>query len=178
MILRPAVAADAPAIAAIYAHHVLHGTGTFEEVPPTDGQMEQRIASTQAFGLPWLVAEDGGAVLAYAYAAPFRQRAAYRYTAEDSVYVAPRAERRGLGRALLSKVIEDCAALGLRRMTAVIGDSANAASIGLHTALGFKPAGVLPAIGFKAGRWLDVVMMERPLNGGSDRPPSGSGLTL
>jgi phosphinothricin acetyltransferase len=137
------------------------------------------MAAVTAEGLPWLVAEgevegeveSGGAVLAYAYATPFRARAAYRYSVEDSVYVAPEAIGRGCGRAVLSALIEACAGLGKLRMSAVIGDSGNAASIGLHTALGFTHAGLLREIGFKHGRWVDVVLMERTLDRAWDVPP-------
>jgi phosphinothricin acetyltransferase len=168
MIVRPARPQDAPALAAIYAHDVLYGTGTFEEEPPGAEEMAARLTAVQDRGLPWVAAEVEGRVLAYAYAAPYRLRSAYRYTAEDSVYVAPEAKGRGLGRAVLQAVVVECEALGLRRLIGVIGDSANAASIGLHRALGFEPAGRLPAVGFKHGRWLDVVLMQRPLNGGGD----------
>ncbi len=164
MLVRPARPEDAAAIQAIYAHHVLHGLGTFEEIPPGVEEMTARMAAIAADGLPWLVVEeDGGEVLAYAYASQFRPRAAYRFTVEDSVYVAPQATGRGCGRAALSALISACAALGKRRMAAVIGDSGNAASIALHRALGFTPAGVLHDMGFKHERWVDVVLMERAL---------------
>jgi phosphinothricin acetyltransferase len=176
LIVRPARAEDAPGLAAIYAHHVLNGMGTFEEAPPSPRDMAARLAAVQAHGLPWVVAQADCAVKAYAYAAPFRLRAGYRYTAEDSVYVAPDAQRQGLGRAALGAVIEACEAMGLRQLVAIIGDSANASSIGLHGALGFRPAGVLPTAGFKHGRWVDVVLMSRPLNGGGDSLPDAAGL--
>ncbi|HWA60742.1 MAG TPA: GNAT family N-acetyltransferase [Caulobacteraceae bacterium] len=178
MRIRPATASDAGAIAAIYGHHVLTGFGTFEEEPPSPAEMGQRMAAVQARGLPWLVAERDGAVIGFAYAAPFRPRAAYRYTVEDSVYVAPEAIGGGVGRALVSQVIAACEALGLRQMIAVIGDSENAGSIGLHTALGFEPAGVGKAFGYKHGRWVDIVWMQKPLNGGDATPPDAPGLTL
>jgi len=178
MIVRAADAAAAAAVTAIYGHHVLHGFGTFEEAPPDAGEIAARIAAVTALGLPYLVAEDAEGVVGFAYAAPFRPRAAYRYTAEDSVYVAPDAVRRGVGRALLARTIADCEALGLRQMMAVIGDSANAASIGLHRALRFTPAGVCRSVGFKHGRWVDTVWMQRPLNGGDGAPPFGPGLKL
>jgi phosphinothricin acetyltransferase len=164
VIVRPATLADVPAIAAIYAHHVLHGVGTFEEVPPGEAEMARRLAEVEALDLPWRVAEDGARLLGFAYAAPFRTRAAYRFTVEDSVYVAPDAQRRGAGRATLVSVIETCAAAGYRQMLAVIGGSENAASIGLHASLGFRPAGVLESLGFKTGRWVDVVMMQKALS--------------
>jgi phosphinothricin acetyltransferase len=164
MIVRPAAEADAPAMAALYAHHVLHGLGTFEEVPPTPTEMAERLAAVEARGLPWRVALDAdGRLLGYAYAGPFRLRAAYRHTAETSVYVAADAQRRGVGRILLATVIEACEAAGIRQLLALIGDSANAGSIGLHAAFGFKPVGTLRDVGFKAGRWVDVVMMQKAL---------------
>jgi phosphinothricin acetyltransferase len=140
--------------------------------------MAARMAAVQARGLPYLVAEAEGAILAMAYAGPFRLRAAYRYTVEDSVYVAPSHLGRGLGKAVLGAVVERCEAMGLRQMLALIGDSANAGSIGVHRALGFVHAGVMPAVGFKAGRWLDVVVMQRSLNGGADSAPRAQGLAL
>ena len=176
--LRPAVAADAPALAEIYGHHVRHGVGTFEEAVPSPEEMAQRLAAVQARGLPYLVAEQGGRMAAFAYASPFRLRAAYRYTVEDSVYVAPGLEGQGLGRLSLTAVIEACTGLGLRQMTALIGDSGNAASIGLHRALGFSHSGVMRAVGHKAGRWLDVVIMQLPLGAGDGDPPDAAGMTL
>ena len=178
MLIRPATEADAPALAAIYGHHVLHGLGTFEEVPPPAQDMEARRRSVTAHGLPWLVAEEAGRVLGYAYAAPFRSRAAYRYTVEDSVYVAPHVQGRGVGRAVLAQVLAECEALGLRQVIAVIGDSANAPSIALHAALGFQHLGAAKSVGFKHGRWVDVVWMQKPLNGGDAALPEAAGLTL
>ncbi len=178
MTLRPATTGDLAAIQAIYAHHVLTGLGTFEETPPTVEDMVGRFAAVRDRGLPWLVAEEDGGVLGYAYAGAFRPRAAYRYTVEDSIYVAPDAAGRGLGRSLLQALIAECEALGLRQMAAVIGDSGNAASIGLHRSCGFELLAVLPGLGFKFDRWVDVVWMQRALNGGVDRAPDASGLTL
>jgi phosphinothricin acetyltransferase len=166
MIVRPATEADVAALADIYAHHVAHGTASFEEVAPTADDMAQRLRAVLSRGLPWMVAEENGRVLGYAYAGPYHSRSAYRYTVEDSVYVAPSAMRRGVGRALLQRVLEECAAMGLRRMVALIGDSANTGSVRLHEALGFQPVGTLPAVGYKHGRWLDVVLMHKALNGG------------
>jgi phosphinothricin acetyltransferase len=160
---RPAALADAAAVAAIYAHHVLHGFGTFEEVPPSQAEMASRVSAVQAAGHPWLVIEDGGEVAGYAYASQFRPRSGYRFAVEDSVYVAPKAQGRGHGRRLLQAVIDTCAAQGRRQMTAAVGDSANLASIRLHQALGFETVGVLPGLGFKQGRWLDVVFLQRAL---------------
>jgi L-amino acid N-acyltransferase YncA len=178
MLIRPATAADAEALAAIYGHHVLHGFGTFEEVPPTPDEMERRRQAITTDGLPFLLAEEAGRVLGYAYAGPFRPRAAYRYTVEDSVYIAPDAVGKGVGRAVLSAVLDACQGIGLRQVMAVIGDSENAASIGLHRALGFEAAGVGKSVGFKHGRWVDIVWMQKPLNGGDASAPDAPGLTL
>ncbi len=180
MIIRAANAADAPAVAAIYGHHVLHGTGTFEEIPPSEAEIASRIAAVLTEGLPYLVAEaeaeSGGHVIGFAYAAPYRPRAAYRYAVEDSVYVDPDHHGRGVGKALVAEVIRLCEARGLRQMVAVVGDSANAGSIGLHRSLGFEQQGVGRSLGFKHGRWLDIVWMQRPLNDGDASlpdPPAG-----
>lgn len=178
MIVRSATLDDAPALAAIYGDACLHGVGTFEEVPPSPQEMAQRMAAVQARGLPYVVAERDGEVLGLAYAGPFRLRAAYRYTVEDSVYVSPRAKGLGVGRAVLSRVIDDCAALGLRQIMAVIGGSGNEGSIGLHTALGFTRQGVITGVGYKFGRWEDIVLMQRPLNGGAGIAPDAAGLEL
>jgi phosphinothricin acetyltransferase len=179
MIVREALPADAAAVQAIYAHHVLNGWGTFEEVPPTTAQIAERMAAVQGRGLPYRVVEDAGAVRSFAYAAPFRPRAAYRFTIEDSVYVAPDGQRRGYGRAALGAVMAECQRLGFHQMVAVIGGADNAGSIGLHTALGFRRTGVLPGVGFKAGRWVDVVHMQKALNGGAATPaPLGLGSVL
>jgi phosphinothricin acetyltransferase len=176
--VRDASEADALAIGAIYGHEVLHGLGTFEEVPPTWNDTVGRIAAVRAHRLPYLVAEEDGQVIGFAYAAPFRPRAAYRYTAEDSVYVHPAFVGRGVGKALVSEVITACEVLGLRQLLAVIGDSANAASIGLHRSLGFVDAGIGRAVGFKHGRWVDTVWMQRALNAGDTDLPTAPGLTL
>ena len=171
--------ADIDAVAAIYGHQVRTGFGSFEERPPEQAEMTRRIAAVRALGLPWLVAEsDEGEVNGYAYASAFRPRIGYRYTAEDSVYVAPAAQGRGVGRALLAAVIAACEARGLRQLMAVIGDSGNAASIGLHRAAGFEVVGVARGVGFKHGRWVDVVWMRRTLNEGDSAPPDGLGLAL
>jgi len=178
MIIRPAAAADVPALAAIYGHHVLHGLGTFEEAPPSEADMAARLAAVQSRALPYLVAEDGGKVLGFAYAAPFRSRSAYRFTAEDSVYIAPDAVGQGVGKALLAAVIAACEALGVRQLTAVIGDSGNAASIGLHSALGFERTGASRSVGYKHGRWVDIVFMQKALNGGDGAPPVEPGIEV
>jgi phosphinothricin acetyltransferase len=178
MIIRAATDADAEALAEIYDHHVRTGFGSFELEPPGVTWMNAKRRDVQAHGLPFVVAELGRRVLGYAYAAPFRPRPGYRYTAEDSVYVAPDAVGRGVGRATLAAVLDQCAARGLRQVVAVIGDSGNAASIGLHRALGFQDAGVLRDVGFKHGRWVDIVFMQKPLNGGAATPPDTPGLPL
>lgn len=178
MLIRPATEADAEALAAIYGHHVLHGFGTFEEIPPSPAEMERRRKAIVAQGLPYVAAEAAGQVLGFAYAGPFRTRAAYRYTAEDSVYVAPETTGRGIGRAVLSAVLESCTQFGLRQVIAVIGDSRNAASIGLHASLGFERAGVGRSLGHKHGRWVDVVWMQKALNGGDAGDPDAPGLFL
>jgi phosphinothricin acetyltransferase len=178
MRLRPATPEDIGQVQAIYAHHVLNGLGTFEEVPPAVEEMGQRYEAVRGRGLPWVAAELDGRVAGYAYASPFRPRAAYRYTVEDSVYVAPDAAGRGIGRALLEAVISECERLGLRQMVAVIGDSGNASSIALHRACGFEFKAALPGLGFKFGRWVDVVWMQRALGAGDGRGPDAPGLQL
>lgn len=176
--IRPATAADAAALAAIYGDACANGWGTFEEVPPSAEDMAGRLATVTGFGLPYLVAEDAGRVLGFAYATAFRPRAAYRFTAEDSVYVAPDAKGRGVGRAVLSAVIARCETMGLRQLMAVIGGSDNEGSIGLHKALGYEVQGVMRGVGFKLGSWRDIVMMQKPLNGGLERAPDADGLNL
>lgn len=169
--IRPSREADLDAITAIYAHHVLHGTGTFELEPPTRADMAARRAEVLARGLPWLVAEADGNVLGFAYANWFKPRPAYRFSAEDSVYVADAARGRGVGRALLTALIEHAEAAGVRQLMAVVGDSANAGSIALHRALGFEPAGVMRSVGWKHGAWRDIVLMQRPLGSGDSGSP-------
>ncbi|HEX3920112.1 MAG TPA: GNAT family N-acetyltransferase [Caulobacteraceae bacterium] len=176
MIVRSASLDDAAAVAAIYGHHVLHSLGTFEETPPSVAEIAGRMEAVLSRGLPYLVAEDAGRVLGFAYAGPFRPRAAYRYTAEDSVYIAPDQMGRGVGKALLGQVIAACEAMGLRQLLAVIGDSGNAGSIALHRSLGFQDRGIGRAVGFKHGRWLDIVTLQRPLNDGAASLPTGPGL--
>jgi L-amino acid N-acyltransferase YncA len=169
--IRPSHDTDLPAITAIYAHHVLHGTGTFETTPPTEAEMAARRADVLAKGLPWLVAEEGGRVLGYAYCQWFKPRPAYRFSAEDSIYLHPEAHGRGLGRALLAELMALAQAAGIRKLLAVIGDSANEASIGVHRALGFTPAGAFKSCGWKFGRWLDIVLMEKSLGEGDTTAP-------
>ena len=178
MIIRPSTEGDGEVLAAIYGHHVLTGFGSFEEVPPSAAEMLARRAKVLELGLPYLVAEADGKVLGYAYASAYRPRIGYRYSAEDSVYVAPDAIGKGVGRALLSGVIKACELKGLRQIIAVIGDSGNQASIALHAALGFETAGVLRNIGFKHGRWVDSCLMQLTLNGGETRPTDTPGLPL
>jgi phosphinothricin acetyltransferase len=175
--IRPAADADLPAVQAIYAHHVLHGSASFETVPPDLAEMTRRHADITRRGMPYLVADVGGEVLGYAYAGPYRPRAAYRFTLEDSVYVAEGAAGRGVGRRLLDRLIADATALGYRQMLAVIGDSGNLGSIVLHQRAGFTHLGTLQSVGFKFGRWLDVVLMQRALGAGDAElpkaPPAG-----
>jgi len=173
--IRPSEPADLPAITAIYAHHVRHGSGSFELDAPDEAEMTRRHAEVSGKGLPWLVAEEGGTVLGFAYANHFRARPAYRFCLEDSVYLAPHALRRGVGRLLLAELLARCEALGARQMLALIGDAGNAASIGLHRALGFEDAGVLKAAGWKFDRWLDVVLMQKPLGLGERSPAADPG---
>ena len=163
ILVRDARPADMAAVQAIYAYYVTRSCASFEETPPTVEEMQSRLAKTQDRGLPYLVAEADGEVIGYTYAGPFRSRSAYRYTLEDSIYVAPGVARRGVGGALLGALIERCTALGYRQMIGIIGDSANQASISLHRRLGFRQEGVLRGVGLKFGRWIDVVIMHRPL---------------
>jgi phosphinothricin acetyltransferase len=168
MWVREAEAADLPAITAIYAHHVRTGTGTFEEEPPAAAEMAARMARVQGAGWAWLVAEsgEGGGVLGFAYYSQFRDRSAYRFTAEDSVYVRDDVRGQGVGRALVEALLARAEAAGFRQMLAVIGDTENVGSIGLHVAAGFRQAGVLKSVGLKFGRWVDVVFMQRALGEG------------
>ena len=158
-------------VRAIYAHHVENGLASFEETAPDRAELMRRRAEVLAGGLPYLVAELDGRIAGFAYASPYRTRSAYRHTVEDSIYVAPDFVRRGVARALLRALIERCEAHGYRQMVAVIGDTDNMASITLHARLGFHEAGVLRAIGFKLGRWVDSVLMQRSLGPGADRLP-------
>jgi phosphinothricin acetyltransferase len=174
LVVRDAAERDVPRITAIYAHAVLHGLATFEVEPPGETEMARRLGAVLAAGLPYFVAEDEGGVLGYAYAAPYRLRIGYRYTVEDSIYVDPGAVGRGAGRLLLERLLEACTARGCRQMIAVIGDTDNAASIGLHEACGFARVGTLASTGFKFGRWVDSVLMQRDLGEG-DRSLPGAG---
>jgi L-amino acid N-acyltransferase YncA len=168
--LRPAIAADAGALAAIYEPHVRKGTATFELEPPDAAEMERRWQDVTSRGMPSLVAVSDGEVLGYAYAAPYRPRPAYRFTVEDSIYVRAEASGKGIGRALLSALIDASERAGARQMIAVIGDSANTASIAVHATLGFRQIGMLASVGNKFARWLDVVLMQRALGPGDGAP--------
>jgi phosphinothricin acetyltransferase len=172
-VVRDATAADLAAIAAIYAYHVRTGLASFETEPPDEGEMRARYEAIREKGFPYLACEIDGRLAGYAYAGPYRTRPGYRFTLEDSVYVHPELAGRGAGRALLQALLERCEAIGCRQLVAVIGDSANAASIGLHSALGFKEAGILRAIGFKHGRWVDSVLMQRAIGRGDTTLPEG-----
>jgi L-amino acid N-acyltransferase YncA len=169
--IRPAVLQDIPAITRIYAHAVRVGTASFELEPPDEAEMQRRFEAMAAGGHPYLVAANGDLVAGYAYAGPYRARPAYRFSVEDSVYIAPDQHRRGIGRALLERLIVDAESRGFRQMLAVIGDSAQTPSIALHRAVGFRPVGTFEAVGFKFGRWLDTVLMQRPLGPGAATSP-------
>lgn len=171
IVIRPARPEDIPVITGIYTHAVNTGTASFELDPPNEAEMTKRMRALLDGKFPYFVAESDGAVVGYAYASLYRTRPAYRFTVEDSIYVAPNMHRRGVGKALLIKLIETCTALGYRQMIAVIGDSEQAASIGVHEACGFKPAGNLKNIGYKFGRWLDTPFMQRALGPGDTTPP-------
>ncbi|MCT9809489.1 GNAT family N-acetyltransferase [Acidovorax sp. Be4] len=170
--IRPSTVADIPAITAIYRHHVLHGTGTFEVDPPSEQDMLARRADVLARGLPYLVAEgEDGQILGFTYANWFKPRPAYRFSAEDSIYIADSARGQGLGRKLLDALSQQAEAAGVRKLLAVIGDSANAGSIGVHRAAGFTEIGVMRSVGWKFDRWLDIVLMEKSLGDGDTTPP-------
>ena len=171
MEVRTAGPDDLAAIQAIYAHHVLHGLASFEEEPPSVEELERRYRDIIGRGLPYLVALSGGVVGGYGYCAPYRARSAYRYALEDSVYVRHDMTGRGIGRRLLEELIRRCEVLGYRQVIAVIGDSANAASIGVHAACGFLRVGTLRSVGFKFGRWVDSVFMQRHLGPGDSTRP-------
>ena len=169
-IIRQSTTADIPGIASIYAHHVRHGTGTFEIEVPSDSEISIRRSDVLAKGLPYLVAIDGKKVQGFAYCNWFKPRPAYRFSAEDSVYIAPEAIGLGLGRALLSELVVQAERSGVRKLIAVIGDSRNAGSIGLHQAIGFTHVGIIKSCGWKFERWIDVVMMEKILGEGDTSP--------
>jgi L-amino acid N-acyltransferase YncA len=169
--IRPAGAADIPSITRIYADAVREGTGTFEIEPPDEAEMGRRHAALLADNFPYLVVEHGGAVAGYTYAGRYHVRPAYRWTLENSVYVAPQFQRLGLGRLLMRRLLAEAETRGYRQMLAIIGDQTNVASIALHASLGFRRIGTLQSVGFKHGRWLDVVVMQRPLGSANSVPP-------
>ena len=170
-IIRPAAAADIAAITAIYADAVLHGTATFEIEPPDEAEMARRQRALIAKDYPFLVAEKAGVTVGYAYAGPYRDRPAYHWCVENSIYVAPQLHRQGIGRALLARLIAESETRGFRQMLAVIGDSANTGSVAVHAAVGFRLIGTFQSVGFKHGRWLDTVLMQRALGNGDSSPP-------
>ena len=172
--IRPTTAADLPAITGIYEHAVLYGTATFELIPPDLAEMTRRFAALMEGGFPYFVGSLDGRVVGYAYAGAYRPRPAYRFTVENSVYLEPAIHRRGIGMQLLQRLIAESEARGYRQMIAVIGDSANAGSIGVHTKCGFDMIGTHPNVGFKFGRWLDTVMMQLALGEGGKTLPAGS----
>lgn len=172
VLIRDTIDADLPAIAAIYAQHVLHGTASFELEPPSAEELQARRAAVLGHGLPYLTAECGGVVVGYAYCTPYRPRPAYRHTVEDSVYVQAGRAGLGIGGKLLGALIERCTEGGWRQMLAVVGDSRNAASLAVHARHGFHPVGTLRDVGFKHGEWRDTVLMQRELGPGSRTPPS------
>jgi L-amino acid N-acyltransferase YncA len=174
-VIRDSHDGDIAAITAIYRHHVLHGVASFEEIPPEPDEMAPRRREILAHGLPYMVAERAGRVLGYCYASRYRTRSAYRYTLEDSIYIDAAEIGRGIGRALLSTLIERCSELGYRQMVAVIGGSDQWPSIRLHDALGFTRTGLLPAVGFKFGAWVGSVLMQRALGPGAASVPTGLG---
>jgi L-amino acid N-acyltransferase YncA len=177
IVVRDTTEADMPAVQAIYAEQVLHGLASFEEVPPSAEELTRRRAGVLAHGLPYLAAELDGRLVGYSYATPYRPRAAYRHTIEDSVYVADGLRGRRIGAALLGALIQRCEAGPWRQMIAVIGNSANSGSIELHRSLGFRPVGTLRDVGFKLGRWVDTVLMQRQLGTGAHAGPYGAGDT-
>jgi phosphinothricin acetyltransferase len=170
--VRPATSADVPAITQIYANHVLRGTATFEIDPPDEAEIARRLQAINERGLPWFVAERQGEIAGYAYAGPFRARPAYDWLVEDSIYLRQDCLRLGIGTLLLDRLIDRCTVLGYRQMLALIGDSANAASIRLHQRAGFQHIGVMPSVGWKHESWLDVVIMQRELGIGDASPPT------
>ncbi|MFT3974981.1 MAG: GNAT family N-acetyltransferase [Amaricoccus sp.] len=170
-LIRPAGVADMDAVQAIYAAHVLEGLATFEEVPPDTAEMARRFAEVTDLGLPWLVAEAGGRLLGYAYAGRYRARSAYRFSLEDSIYLDPVAQGQGLGTRLLQRLLAECETAGARQMLAVIGDSGNAGSIGVHRRCGFEHVGIFRDVGLKFGRWVDTVLMQRALGPGGRTLP-------
>ena len=176
-LIRPSRDEDVPALAAIYAHHVRFGTGTFETEPPGIAEMSARRADVLSKGLPYLVAEENGDIASFAYATWFKARPAYRYSAEDSIYLAAGVHRKGLGRALLAELVLRCEAAGIRKMIAVVGDSANLGSVGVHLALGYTESGRIDSCGWKLGQWRDIVIMQKTLGAGNATPPDDAAAT-
>ena len=170
-IIRSSLDADLPAITTIYEHHVLNGTGTFETEAPSLHDMTNRRADVLSKGLPYLVAVGDGRIIGFAYGNWFKPRPAYRYSVEDSIYLAPDQHRKGLGRALLAELVARCEAVGIRKMMAIVGDSANSGSVGVHLALGFQQVGKIDACGWKFGAWRDIVIMQKTLGLGDTLPP-------
>lgn len=170
-VVRDATDGDMPAVQAIYAHNVLHGRASFEETPPTLGEMLERRGIVLALGIPYLVAEVRGEIAGYSYATSYRPRPAYRFTIEDSVYVADSFHGRGIGAALLRELVERCSVGPWRQMLAIIGNSGNASSIAVHRRLGFEHVGTLKSVGYKLGSWTDTVLMQRALGAGDAAPP-------
>lgn len=171
VLIRAATPADIPTITAIYDHAVRHGTATFEIEPPDEAEMKKRMETLVAGGFPYFVAETGGTVAGYAYAGPYRARIAYRFTVEDSIYLAPQSQRQGIGAQLLAALIAQSEKRGFRQMIAVVGDSANTGSVAVHARAGFEMTGTFRAVGFKFGRWLDTVLMQRALGPGDTSTP-------
>jgi L-amino acid N-acyltransferase YncA len=171
MQIRAATPSDVPEVQAIYAHHVLHGTGTFEEVPPSVEEMAEHFAAVTGPGWSWLVATDNTGVIGYAYYQQFHDRSAYRHCAENSIYIREDVRGQGVGKALVARLLEEAKAHGFRQMIAVVGDAENVGSIGVHASLGFTRVGTLRAAGLKFGRWLDVVYMQRALGAGDSDVP-------
>jgi len=169
--IRPGTEADVACVQAIYAYHVLHGLASFEVEPPDVDEMRRRRQTVVERGFPYLIAELGGEIVGYAYAGPYRARPGYRFSCENSIYIRQGLEGLGIGKALLTPLIGECEAMGMRQMIAVIGDSANYASINLHRSLGFEMAGNLRSVGFKFGRWIDSVLMQRALGRGDGNLP-------
>jgi phosphinothricin acetyltransferase len=169
--IRPAAADDIPTITRIYADAVLHGTATFEIEPPDEAEMARRMRALLVGRYPYVAADVAGAVAGFAYAGPYRDRPAYNWCVEDSIYIAPESRRKGIGRRLLARLIADAKTAGFRQMLGVIGDSANAASIGVHAAAGFRLIGTFQSVGFKHGRWLDTVLMQLAIGAGDASPP-------
>ena len=174
-IIRNACERDLPELHAIYAHYVAHGFGTFDETAPSPAAFAEKWRGIVAHGLPWLAAEEAGDIIGYVYASPFRPRSGYRYSVEDSVYVRDNRRGRGVGFELLSALIPRCEEKGVRQIVAVIGDSQNTASIRTHARAGFAHVGIVRGVGYKLGRWVDIVMMQRALNGGTQTPPPPAG---